>query len=715
MSVFRAAWSRLDGLQRTVATKVVLAVLALAAVAAVGGTMWSQATEARARFMSVVEVLQEINSLEKDAVTIQLLEEGQVEVDGTVYGDERFTEYAASLFDEESGQLIDVALLAALLVAKDVPEWIPPMLIDSPGTILWVSFAVLAWLLLVIFSEITLQVSTGILATAVACGFVGLAWLLGFTSDPKQWVLAFAGIGLLVITFLLLIRVVLAVLGQLASPAPRLGKHGVRSSLVQIFAVAHVLIRESIRLRISLAFIVVLLVALPLIPLWIDSSEPLRYQVQNFLSDSMSLVYILAACMTLILGCATVSFEIRDRQIWQLMTKPIGRIQYLLGKWLGLLILNFVLILIGGLSIFSFTEYLRTRPTADPLDAVAVNDEVLTARVGVRPIFTSLTTEEVRQRVDSEIDNNAVLKDEIATGEKRMNDVRRQLARQTRREHLDQQRAISPATLGEGGELDTRVYVFPGLESARRDRTNITLRYEFHIGRSESTDHYPVVFEFPDVGQRVEQIYVPEQWHSLLIPSDWIGEDGLLRLRILNGGFSQTPSDATLMFFPNGATLYFDADGLEIMWQASSFESNFLRAMIINWVKLAFLGILGVAAATFLSFPVAVMLAFTIFIGGSLAPFIAMSVDEFRVDPETVWPVRLVQWAVIGVAWSAEWLLRPFGEASPNVLVVEGRLVPWIGVLRNLLQIGVFWSGFALLIGWWAFRRRELAIYSGNG
>ena len=235
--------------------------------------------------------------------------------------------------------------------------------------------------------------------------------------------------------------------------------------------------------------------------------------------------------------------------------------------------------------------------------------------------------------------------------------------------------------------------MFPGLGAARRDRTNLTLRYEFHIGRSESTDHYPVVFDFIDVGEQVEQIYVPEQWHSLLVPPDWIGEDGVLRIRILNGGFSKTPSEASLMFFPNGATLFFDSDGLEVMWQASSFEANFLRAMLINWVKLAFLGILGLAAATFLSFPVAVMLAFTVFIGGSLAPFIAMSIDEFQIDPATIWPLRMVQWGVVGVAYSAEWLLRPFGEASPNVLVVEGRLVPWRGVLTNILQIGIFWSG----------------------
>ena len=69
-----------------------------------------------------------------------------------------------------------------------------------------------------------------------------------------------------------------------------------------------------------------------------------------------------------------------------------------LGKWLGLVLLNMVLLTIGGVSIFTFNEYLRTRPSANPLDALAVEDEILTARVGILPIFNSLPLSELRER-----------------------------------------------------------------------------------------------------------------------------------------------------------------------------------------------------------------------------------------------------------------------------------------------------------------------------
>ena len=53
-----------------------------------------------------------------------------------------------------------------------------------------------------------------------------------------------------------------------------------------------------------------------------------------------------------------------------------------------------------------------------------------------------------------------------------------------------------------------------------------------------------------------------------------VNEDGILRMQVINGGFSMTPSDETRRFFPNGATLIFDLDEFEILWQAASFESK---------------------------------------------------------------------------------------------------------------------------------------------
>lgn len=707
MSLLRSTWSRLDDLQHRRSIKIALSILAVVVVAITFGRLWWVAADARDRFDDVVETLRLVDRDADDPVTRRLVETGQLDLHGRSYGGPRVQAGIDAFFDPDTGTLLQIAEISAILVAETIPDWLPSAVIDRPGFVGLAGVVVLAWLFVVIWTGVSLPV---LLASLATFALAAVPWWRGYDG----LVVTVVGVGLLITTFVLLVRLLLLGLGAIASPPARPGRHGNPGTIVQIAAVAQTLVRESLRLRISFAFIVLMLVVLPIIPLWIDPEEPVRYQVQNFLADSMALVYVLAACMTLVLGCATVSFEIRDRQIWHLATKPLGRVRYLLGKWAGIVLLDGLLLLVGGASIYGFTQYLGARAT-DPMAMVEVHDEVLTARIGVRPRLDQLDEVQVRELAYKEFANDPLTRDKVERGEADELDVIRGIVRRLRQEHLDQQRSVPPGGFDENGRYDARVYEFPGLAAARKARRNLTLRYKFHIGRSESTDRYPVVLRFPASGDELQQMAVPEQWQRTLVPAELIDEDGVLRIQLLNGGFSESPSAETRKFFANGASLVFDADGLEILWQAASFESNFVRALIIDWIKLAFLGMLGIAAATFLSFPVAILLAFTVFIGGSMTPFISTSIDQFRPDAEAVLPVRMIQIVIAAIARSVEWLLRPFGQASPNRLVIEGRLVSVGAMIQNLLVIGIFWSGATLAAGWAVFRRRELATYSGHG
>ena len=70
---------------------------------------------------------------------------------------------------------------------------------------------------------------------------------------------------------------------------------------------------------------------------------------------------------------------------------------------------------------------------------------------------------------------------------------------------------------------------------------------------------------------------------------------------------------------------------------------------------------------------------------------------------------------ILGLAAVMEMLLRPFGQTGANDALVRGINVGWGLVLDALGVIGLAWTGLTLLIGWAAFRRKELAIYSGQG
>src|SRR5690606_4792116 len=94
-------------------------------------------------------------------------------------------------------------------------------------------------------------------------------------------------------------------------------------------------------------------------------------------------------------------------------------------------------------------------------------------------------------------------------------------------------------------------------------------------------------------------------------------------------------------------SIHFEAKDFELRFAVAAFEGNVFRAVMVAWIKLAFLAMLGIACSTFLSFPVAVLLSFTIFIAGSLGPFLALSLREY--EPLHTWEV---EWSNVGMVVS---------------------------------------------------------------
>src|SRR5690606_452420 len=128
-----------------------------------------------------------------------------------------------------------------------------------------------------------------------------------------------------------------------------------------VCAVAQTVLAEAVRMKISVVFIVMLVFLLAALPAYLDASRPLRYRVQTFLQWGTSGAYWLLLFLTLFFSIATVAFEQRDKVIWQTMTKPVRPLEYLAGKWLGVISLNAALLLATASGVFLFTEYLRNQ------------------------------------------------------------------------------------------------------------------------------------------------------------------------------------------------------------------------------------------------------------------------------------------------------------------------------------------------------------------
>lgn len=613
---------------------------------------------------------------------LSLYNEGTVTLNGRVYGGPALLDYRQQIFNQD-GKITEPRAMASLLLYPQIPQWAPRWLLDQPGTTLMLGIIITVWFLLIVWMDLTAQLILTSSATA-------LAVLLALLSKQEDLAWGLGGLGILTFSFVMLTRGLLALLDW-----PN-----------QALSVAHTVVKEASRTRLSLVFIVVLLIALPIIPMLLNDQDPLRFRVQAFISRSMGVTFVSAACLTLMLSCATIAFEIRDRQIWQLVSKPMSRLQYLVGKWIGVLGVNAVLLVIAGLSIFMYLQYLRTRPVAagleGQLDAIQLRDAVLTARVSAQPSYLELTADQLRERVDQEISRAPDLAYQEETPE-----MRRDVGEFLKQAYSAGQRTIAPGMVA--------TYKFEGLGAARDRVNSLVLNYKFHILEDSSHTVYRAAFLINDQPPWVSREYVPAVSHNLLLGSNLVRDDGTMTIAIAN--LYEPPPNYQF------GSLNFEKEDFEILYQVASFEGNFCRALLVMFTKLSFLATLGILFSTFLSFPVAVLASFTVFIGGTLSPFLLVSLHEFRAPPifevESFTTGQFIEWLfksiVRWIGFGIVYTMGGFGEYSPTSSLVQGRFIPWMAVAWSALRLVVIWSIVTFVVGFMILRSRELATYSGQG
>jgi len=139
---------------------------------------------------------------------------------------------------------------------------------------------------------------------------------------------------------------------------------------------------------------------------------------------------------------------------------------------------------------------------------------------------------------------------------------------------------------------------------------------------------------------------------------------------------------------------------------------NFLRAILVLWVKLGFIAAVAIAASTFLSFPVACLLSLLVLFAAETASFLLESLTQYPIYTHEG-ELDLVAVVMNTVAYPIGWTFQAYDEMNPSARLVDGRLVPWASVFKAVLTMGL-WTLAALAAGWAIFRKRELATYSGN-
>jgi len=482
-----------------------------------------------------------------------------------------------------------------------------------------------------------------------------------------------------------------------------------------VMGIARNLLTEAVRMKISLVLIILMILGLAVLPGMLDGDQPLRYRVQSFFQYSVTGVFWILAFLTLAFGIASITSEQRDKTIWQTVTKPVAAWKYLLGKWLGLVGLNAVLLLVSSSGIFLFAEYLRNQPAIGETRAYLATDSavsedrfilesrVMTARESKFmeiPERFSRDGEIFQQRVDQFIAKERLTDPNFATTPSDYKYVASNLYTAMIRAY----RSIPPG--------ESRLYTISGLEKARNQSSPITLRFRIDSQGNRPDAFYDMTFSLPysqDPAPLVKRMGLGF-YHNISLTPESINEDGVLDILIFNGKVIK--GEQGMGIIPNPSTASIPERGLEISYRAGGYRTNFMRVMLVMWVKLAFLAMLAVWTSTFLSFPVACLVSFGVFMIAEMSGFLISAADLYGTTDQKgniVW----VKFITTNITNLVGQLFSVYSDMKPVRRLVDGRMMPWSSVAVGtgvLATITVLLFGLAVGI----FRKRELATYSGN-
>ncbi|MBL9135279.1 MAG: ABC transporter permease [Verrucomicrobiales bacterium] len=448
------------------------------------------------------------------------------------------------------------------------------------------------------------------------------------------------------------------------------------------WAVVRLTVHAAFRYRLVVVLMALLLGAVVVLPMIIKHDGTAQGFTQILLTYTLGVISALLSLVTLWLACGTLARDIDECQMQVVATKPIARWQIWLGKWVGIMVLNAMLLGIAAGAVYLLMQWRATQLPPEVQESLRSN--VLTARRAVKeplPDLDSRVEQLIRQRLP-ELEAKGVNLAEF---------------RNQAREMIKANEQLVPPEHFKRFRLDMRAA--PGNPENR----STFVRVKFHTPELGAKRPYEleIVVGPPETPTRRGTLrsLAAEAAHEIEFGPVPLDNEGFLVVDIANR------SDKPLLFPLE--------DGLEVLYAEGGFGLNYVRALLVTLCGLGLLAAIGLAAASFLSFPVAAFLATTVLILG-LSTGTMKSVVEDRtilgLDHETNLPafpaIDAVMVPVFEAALETVNLVRQF---APIDAVSSGRSVTWGDVARaSALVVGLMGGVFAA-IGITAFTRRELA------
>jgi hypothetical protein len=458
----------------------------------------------------------------------------------------------------------------------------------------------------------------------------------------------------------------------------------------KILAIAWLTWKAALRFKLFLVIAALLILAVVGLPLVIQDDGTAQGFTQIILTYTLSAITALLGLSTLWLACGTLARDIEECQIQVVATKPIARWQIWLGKWLGIVSLNAVLLAISGGCVFGLLQWRAGKLPA--AEQQILREQVLVARGSAK---------EAVNPAEIEADTDQALQERLKSGpvEKvNLPEVRRQI-----REQVKAALQIVPPSYQRTWQID--------LGSAKNYLAGkpLQLRVKFNAAQKSASGTFAALWQV-GVPQKTKfwqsepMSLAPDTFHEFEIPPDMFDANGQLTITFRN-------QNGTALLFPLD-------DGMEVLYPEGGFALNFARGLGIIFCWMALLAALGLMAASFLSFPVATFFALALLLVAVSSGTLAESVESGSVAAGNE------EKGVAGHSGADIVLIPAFKGILAVVSLVKnyspidslstGRSITWGELGSAFAQIVLLVGGVFAVAGIFFFNRRELATAQGT-
>jgi hypothetical protein len=444
-----------------------------------------------------------------------------------------------------------------------------------------------------------------------------------------------------------------------------------------IWAVATNTIKQAMRMKVAAVFLILLLIFLPLMGFSATGDGTLKGRLQTFVSYGLSLTAILLSLLTIIISIYTVTSDIEQRQIYTVITKPIRRFEFLMGKLLGVILIDMILLSLFAAIIYTITIYTPKFVKSTETEKMQVNNEFFTARASmtVPPIDVSREVEDTYKKLEMSggLPENIPYEEIIA--------------------QITMQKQLANRAADVGQVL---TWEFDNVKSLAQ---NMFIRFKYDVavnppdnqvyGRWIVGDYQYIKYGTESKTPIYDQVHKNSvrDFHEIVVPAEVVPEHGRLAV-----AFQNYPLNNTVIFFP--------PDGIEVLYKADTFTGNFIRVTFLILFRLIFLACLGTLASTFLSFPVAILLCLVLFTTSCFSGFVIESFGFLSENVSVIYTYT-IKWMVR--------LLPQFDKYNPTRFMVPGLLLSWPVLARCAVVMVGIKSLLLLVLALIIFSYREIA------